>query len=70
MVKGLLHVRGSADETPLGRRRSVAVIAIADRVKKNRPVTDLYKLEGVSHWPMIEDPEYIRDAIIARLDSV
>jgi len=48
----------------------VAVIAMADRVKKNRPVTDLYKLEGVSHWPMIEDPEYIRDAIIARLDSV
>jgi hypothetical protein len=42
----------------------------ADRVKKNRPVTDLYKMEGTSHWPMIEDPEYIGDAIIARLDSI
>ena len=42
----------------------------ADRVNKNRPVTDLYKMEGTSHWPMIEDPEYIGDAIIARLDSI
>ena len=48
----------------------VAVIAMADRIKKNRPVTDLYRLEGTSHWPMIEDPEFVGDAIIARLDSV
>jgi pimeloyl-ACP methyl ester carboxylesterase len=27
-------------------------------------------LEETSHWPMIEAPEYIGDAIIARLDSV
>lgn len=48
----------------------VAVIAMADRVKKERPYTDLYKLEGVAHWPSIEVPEYFGDAIIARLDSV
>lgn len=62
---------GAAPMTLLwGVEDPVAVIAMADRVKKNRPVTDLYKLEGVSHWPMIEAPEYIGDAIIARLDSV
>ncbi len=62
---------GAAPMTLLwGVEDPVAVIAMADRVKKNRPVTDLYKIEGVSHWPMIEAPEYIGDAIIARLDSV
>jgi pimeloyl-ACP methyl ester carboxylesterase len=53
-----------------GAEDPVAVIAMADRIKKNRPVTDLYKMEGTSHWPMIEDPEFIGDAIIARIDSV
>jgi pimeloyl-ACP methyl ester carboxylesterase len=48
----------------------VAVIAMADRIKKERPYTDLYKLEGVGHWPSIEAPDVIGDAIIARLDSV
>jgi pimeloyl-ACP methyl ester carboxylesterase len=48
----------------------VAVIAMAERVKKERPYTDLYKLDGVGHWPSIEVPEYFGDAIIARLDTV
>ena len=48
----------------------VAVIAMADRVKTERPYTDLYKLQGVAHWPSIEVPEYFADAVIARLDSV
>ncbi len=48
----------------------IAVIAMADRVKKERPYTDLYKLQGVAHWPSIEAPDQIGDAIIARLGSV
>jgi pimeloyl-ACP methyl ester carboxylesterase len=67
----ILFTYGSAPMTVIwGVEDPVAVIAMADRIKRNRPVTDLYKMEGTSHWPMIEDPEYIGDAIIARLDSV
>ena len=53
-----------------GEQDPVAVIAMADRVKKNRPVTDLYKYPDCGHWPSIEYPDRIGDAIIARLGSV
>lgn len=53
-----------------GEQDPVAVIAMADRVKKNRPVTDLYKYPDCGHWPSIEFPDRIGDAIIARLGSV
>jgi len=48
----------------------VALLAMADRVKKERPYTDLYKLDDVGHWPSIEAPDRLGDAIIARLDSL
>jgi len=47
----------------------VAVVAMADRVKAWRPETDLYKLEGIGHWPSIEAPDYISEAILHRLDA-
>jgi pimeloyl-ACP methyl ester carboxylesterase len=53
-----------------GEQDPVAIIAMADRVKKNRPVTDLYKCPDCAHWPSIEYPDRIGDAIIARLESV
>lgn len=53
-----------------GIQDPVAVIAMADRVKKERPYTDLYKYADVAHWPSIEAPDRIGDAIIARLNSV
>jgi pimeloyl-ACP methyl ester carboxylesterase len=53
-----------------GEQDPVAIIAMADRVKKNRPVTDLYKYPDCAHWPSIEYPDRIGDAIIARLESV
>ncbi len=53
-----------------GRQDPVALEAMADRVKKERPYTDLYKYDDVAHWPSIEAPERIGDAIIARLDSI
>ena len=53
-----------------GVQDPVAVIAMADRIKKERPVTDLYKYEDSGHWPSIEWPDRIGDAIIARLGSV
>ena len=53
-----------------GVQDPVAVVAMADRVKKERPVTDLYKYPDCGHWPSIEWPDRIGDAIIARLGSV
>jgi len=53
-----------------GEQDPVAVIAMADRIKKNRPVTDLYKYPDCAHWPSIEYPDRIGDAIIARLGSL
>lgn len=53
-----------------GTQDPVAVEAMADRVKSERPYTDLYKLKDVAHWPSIEAHEVIGDAIIARLGSV
>ena len=53
-----------------GEQDPAAVVAMADRVKKNRPVTDLYKYPDCAHWPSIEYPNRIGDAIIARLGSL
>ena len=53
-----------------GVQDPVALIAMADRIKKERPVTDLYKYEDSGHWPSIECPDRIGDAIIARLGSI
>ena len=53
-----------------GEQDPVAVIAMADRIKKERPVTDLYKYPDCAHWPSIEYPDRIGDAIIARLGSL
>jgi pimeloyl-ACP methyl ester carboxylesterase len=53
-----------------GVQDPVAVIAMADRVKRERPYTDLYKYDDVGHWPSIEAPDRIGDKIIDRLDSV
>ena len=61
---------GSAPMTVIwGKDDPVAVEPMADRVKAWRPVTDLYKLEGVGHWPSIEAPAVISDAILHRLPT-
>ena len=53
-----------------GQQDPVAVEAMADRVKKERPYTDLYKYADVGHWPSIEAADRIGDAIVARLNSI
>jgi pimeloyl-ACP methyl ester carboxylesterase len=47
----------------------VALESMADRVKAWRPETDLYKLEGIGHWPSIEAADVIAEAILHRLPS-
>jgi len=43
------------------------VIAMADRIKTWSPTTDLYKIQESGHWPSIEVPDIIADAILARI---
>jgi len=52
-----------------GRSDPVAHEAMADRIKLWRPVTDLYKLESVGHWPSIEVPNRVAKEIINKLDA-
>ena len=47
----------------------MAIEPMADRIKAWRPETDLYKLKGVGHWPSIEAPDVIAEAIVHRLPS-
>lgn len=66
-----LFTFGKAPMTVIwGEQDPVAVIAMADRIKKQRPVTDLYKYPDCGHWPSIEFPDRIGDAVVARLGSV
>ena len=40
-----------------GRDDPVAVYAMTERLLAARPDATLVTLDGVAHWPMIEDPE-------------
>jgi pimeloyl-ACP methyl ester carboxylesterase len=50
-----------------GVQDPVAVIAMAERIKLWSPTTDLYKIQQSGHWPSIEVPDIIADAILCRL---
>jgi pimeloyl-ACP methyl ester carboxylesterase len=47
----------------------VAQVAMGDRVKKERPYTDYYRMDGVGHWPIIEIPDFVAETIINRLNQ-
>ena len=67
---GTLANFDSAPMTVLwGKDDPVAVLPMADRIKAWRPYTTLYKLDGVGHWPSIEAPDVIAEAILHRLPS-
>jgi pimeloyl-ACP methyl ester carboxylesterase len=53
-----------------GTQDPVAPEPVADRVKNERPYTDLYKYRDVGHWPSIEAPDRLGDGFLARLDSM
>jgi pimeloyl-ACP methyl ester carboxylesterase len=46
-----------------GDRDPIAVFAMAERFVEERPGTPLVRLEGVGHFPMIEAPGAVYDAI-------
>jgi pimeloyl-ACP methyl ester carboxylesterase len=39
-----------------GARDPVSIVAIAERLVREIPGAQLVKLEGVGHYPMVEDP--------------
>ena len=53
-----------------GTSDPIAIEAMADRIKLWRPETDVYKLEGIGHWPSLEASDFISDAILHRLPSI
>jgi len=42
----------------------VAVLAIAEAVAKETPGARLEKLEGVGHYPQVEDPARVAEAVV------
>lgn len=47
----------------------VAVHAMAERFLTRRPTAVLHTLDGVGHYPMVEDPGRFADATLAHLDA-
>ena len=52
-----------------GERDPIAVYAMAERFVSERPGTPLVRLDGVGHFPMIEAPGPLYDAIEAALKN-
>ena len=61
------HFRTAPTSIYWGVQDPVAVIAMAERIKTWNPTIDYYPIEESGHWPSIEVPDIISDAIIARL---
>jgi pimeloyl-ACP methyl ester carboxylesterase len=51
-----------------GDEDPIAVVAMVDRLRGRRPDADVTVLDGVGHYPMIEDPTRFAAAIAAGLD--
>ncbi len=49
---------------------TVALMPIGERLAKALPQADLVRLEGLGHYPMLEDPERVTAVLGAWLDEV
>jgi pimeloyl-ACP methyl ester carboxylesterase len=52
-----------------GDQDPIAVVAMVDRLRGRRPDAEVTVLDGVGHYPMIEDPARFAAAIAAGLDT-
>ncbi len=66
-VGTLTHFRTAPLSVYWGVQDPVAVIAMADRIKTWSPTTDVYKIKSSGHWPSIEVPDIIANAILSRI---
>jgi pimeloyl-ACP methyl ester carboxylesterase len=50
-----------------GEEDPIAVVAMTHHLKEIRPATEVVTWPDVGHWPSIEVPDRLADAILARL---
>lgn len=61
------HFRTAPLSIYWGVQDPTAVIAMAERIKTWNPTIDFYKLKHSGHWPSLENPDIIAEAIINRM---
>jgi pimeloyl-ACP methyl ester carboxylesterase len=66
-VGALTGFRSAPMSVYWGLQDPVALEPMVNRIKAWRPVTDVYKMPDVGHWPSIEVPDRIGKAILDRL---
>jgi pimeloyl-ACP methyl ester carboxylesterase len=52
-----------------GDQDPIAVVAMAERLRQRRPDAVVVVLDGVGHYPMIEDPGRFASAVTAFLEE-
>lgn len=52
-----------------GRLDPIAVVAMTDRLSKERPATEVIVLDDIGHWPALEAPDRLVEVILQRLDD-
>jgi pimeloyl-ACP methyl ester carboxylesterase len=50
-----------------GEQDPIAVVDMTDRLKELRPQTEVVRWPDLSHWPSIEDPKRVAEAILERI---
>jgi pimeloyl-ACP methyl ester carboxylesterase len=61
------HFRTAPLSIYWGVQDPVAVVAMAERIKTWNPTIDFYRMKHSGHWPSIENPDIIAEAIIVRM---
>jgi pimeloyl-ACP methyl ester carboxylesterase len=51
-----------------GEQDPIAVVAMMDRLREVRPDADIVTWPDVSHWPSLEVPDRVADAILSRVE--
>lgn len=52
-----------------GRLDPIAVVEMTDRLTKERPATEVIVWDDIAHWPALEAPDRLVEAILQRLDD-
>jgi pimeloyl-ACP methyl ester carboxylesterase len=64
---GAIEDHPSALTIVWGDQDPIAVVAMAHRLAERRPDATLRVLEGIGHYPMLEAPDRLADAVVAGL---
>ena len=64
---GAIEDHPSALTIVWGDQDPIAVVAMAHRLAERRPDATLRVLEGIGHYPMLEAPDRLAEAVLAGL---